>query len=724
MVLESVVSILCLVIMAIGLCSVVVSLATKNRADKITYIRGFKKGKGVLIYVVAIPLLWVGHTYGGATVIDGFFGAVRRVVELVVLKYDVSPVQALFDQSPLYATTLYICFVLIALNAVMFALSLLSQGLWKWKKGTSFRYKKGEKLMIFGNNLSNRTIYESENKRPKIIVDEPSGIDELALYMKNIAYIQTTAFDGCIKKAVQQSVTKSQRLFVVINTEDEDKNIYLCRSFIDSVLALSEEHRARCFELLRVYVFGDPRYETIYCDIVKDGFGCISYVNKHQRIAVNFVDKFPFTRFMDERHIDYDTSLIKDGVDINALMIGFGKTNQQIFLTSVANNQFITESGGEVVLKRVRYHLFDKNPAENNKNLNHSYNRYKNECDGKDYLPLPDYPAEECFHRLDVNDAEFYNGIRKIVTASSRDLNFVIIAFGSDLENIDMAQKISAKAREWGVDNLTVFVKVRGEHEGEHLLPDGCYFIGNELKAVYDIDDIISDAVSNMAMLRNEIYDVESVITKEHKATLTEGRISAIRESAHKGWYTKKSQLERESSLYCCLSLRAKLNMMGLDYCPIGADERIALTEEEYLEIYAKTDMPDRSYYPLKVDGKAIVRYTLDFPVSRRKSMAIHEHLRWNSFMISKGIIPATKAQILNEKIILDGKEKHTNGKNYAVRRHGNLTTFDGLIEFRKMIAERDNVCEEETDVIKYDYQILDDAHWLLSKTGNKIVRR
>ena len=65
------------------------------------------------------------------------------------------------------------------------------------------------------------------------------------------------------------------------------------------------------------------------------------------------------------------------------------------------------------------------------------------------------------------------------------------------------------------------------------------------------------------------------------------------------------------------------------------------------------------------------------------------------------------------------------------MRRHGNLTTFDGLMEFRKMIAERDKKAggtlaeaEERADVIKYDYQLLDDAYWLLSKTNQKIIKR
>ena len=89
--------------------------------------------------------------------------------------------------------------------------------------------------------------------------------------------------------------------------------------------------------------------------------------------------------------------------------------------------------------------------------------------------------------------------------------------------------------------------------------------------------------------------------------------------------------------------------------------------------------------------------------------------------MISKGVIPATRTQILKEKREDGG---NSNGKNPKLRRHGNLTTYEGLLEFRQMIDKRDGCGEEMADVIKYDYQILDEAHWLLSTNGFKIIKK
>jgi hypothetical protein len=229
-----------------------------------------------------------------------------------------------------------------------------------------------------------------------------------------------------------------------------------------------------------------------------------------------------------------------------------------------------------------------------------------------------------------------------------------------------------------------------------------------------------------MAQMRNEIYDLEYKVThEEDKSKINEAYFVESYEKSYEKWYKKKSQMERDSSLYACLSLRSKLNLMGLDYCPVEGNEGIPeIGEAEYLKIYASDDMPVDAGYSFVINGKRILQYGLKFESSRRRNMAIHEHQRWNSFMISRGMIPSSCNQIMNEKIVVDGKLKHSNGRNYSVRRHGNLTTFDGLVEYRQMLTARDGNSEAENDVIKYDYQLLDDAYWLLSKNGFKIIKK
>lgn len=724
----NIISLICLVLMVIETAYLISKIVFKKRNEKIAFVRSYKKGKFATIYLVAIPLYVLGHLHKGMNLANAIFVSISKVISMVVLKYDVASIEGLMNSNALYKNTVYFCFILVGLNAVLFTLSLTLQHIWCRIQEIKATVTMKNKLYLFGNNPQNISIYLSDNKRNKAIIDEISDSDCERLYMDNISYIDTPSLSSRMKSLVNLAKKLNRESIFVINTGDEEKNIKLCTAFIEDIALTSDDVKQQLFKKIRIFVFGDPEYQAIYEDIISSGFGCIHYVNKYQKMAVDFIDRYPLALFMNGEQIDYSSSLVKENVDINVALIGFGKTNQQIFLTSVANNQFLTEGDGDPTLKQVKYFIFDKDPAENNKNLNHSYYRFKHESlgvDQKDYLPLPAVPAEEKYLRLDINSNSFYNEIKEIVMRNPKDANFIIIAFGSDIENLDMAQKLVEKRKEWDISNLVIFVKVRVWHKEQTLLDEqGCYFICNENDSVYDIEKIVGDKIYRMAKMRNETYDLEYDITQNPDIVVDEEFILNRAQASNEDWYKLKSQMERDSSLYGCLSLRSKLNLMDLDYCSKDSDIP-EIGEEEYLKIYAGDDMPVINDSLATANGKKLLYYGIDFKNSRRRNMAIHEHQRWNSFMISRGIVPSSRGQILNEtRVDKHGRVKHTNGKNYAVRRHGNLTTFDGLVEFRQMIASRDNCSEAEADVIKYDYQILDDAYWLLSSNGFKIIRK
>ena len=439
-------------------------------------------------------------------------------------------------------------------------------------------------------------------------------------------------------------------------------------------------------------------------------------INKYQKLAICFVDRYPFTRFMDQSHLDYSTACVRNGTDINVCLIGFGKVNQQIFLTTVATNQFITKGKNGVQHKPVNYHIFDKNAPQVAKNLENTYYRFRNECsnvDEKDYLPLPDMPANEKFWHMDVNSGEFRDAVREVITRSDKDVNFAVVSLGSDMENIIAARKLIEMRNEWDVKNFVIFVHVTSCYKVGHLIIAPDFFMFHD-----NIDDFGIQQLIAMSIRRNYIYALQYQIAagKEFDSYL----LSQVMNQAKIDW-GEKNQILRESSLYGCLSLRSKLNMIGLSWCEMFINRQAPLSVEEYFKRYAVNTSID-CIVNGNISDKMIIKYGLDFPESLRKNLAILEHYRWNAFMISKGIIPATRAQIEHETTLVDGKMKFTNGKSYELRRHGNLTTFEGLVEYRRIVAGRDNVDELDRDVIKYDYQIMDNAHWLLTECGFKIV--
>lgn len=727
----NVVTLCCLVLLVIEALYVLLSVLLRQRAERIKFVRGFKNGKCAIIYIIAVPLYWIGHLYAGdgkTSVLDAFFDAIKSIIELVVLKYDRPSVAALMQHNRIYAITVYICFALVGLNALLFTFSLVSQHLWVGFKSLACALNGKSTVYVFGNNLENKTIYRSEKKRNRILVAQLSKEECTDLYMENILFADVSAEEVQLKRIFSLIHHFERECIVILNMGTDEDNIRLCREIVNKINETDEDEKRLLFKELKVFVFGSAKYEGVYSDIVASAGGCITYVNKYRKIAIDFIEKYPVTQFMTEEHIDLQTSLVHPDVNVNYLLLGFGKANQQIFLTSVANNQLITasEDSRDPKIKQINYYLLERGEARNDKNLNHNYFRYRNEMKNarcEDYLPLPDAPANEIFLTLDISSSEFYNKIYDIVSRP-RDLNFIVIAFGSDLENIDMAQKLVEKREEWGISNLIIFVKASKWRKEETFIGEqNCFFIGNDEDAVYNIDRIYGDEIERMTHARSASHTIEYDMSENPNITVDNDYLADVMDRVEYEWYAKLSQIQRESNLYGILSLRSKLQMMGLDYCKKDTEGITPLTAKEYLEIYAGDDMPvDSGLTP--VLEKPVFSYTLNFPYSRRRNLAVQEHLRWNSFMISKGFIPSTISQILDETVKTGEKIRHTDGKRFDMRRHGNLTTFDGLVTFRQMTAARDGVTEAEKDKIKYDYQILDDAWWLLDRCGYAIIKR
>lgn len=729
------------------------------KRDRIGFIDKFKKGSCVIIYLVAVPLYWMGEIFAGERVAFAFFDSIKKVLGLIVLDYDISTVTDLLDTDTVYAIALYLTFALATVNVAMLALSIFVRKASEIYVRKSFAKLKGERLIIVGDNDDSRKIYLSAKDREAVILDEINDEAKKDLYNKRIKYISLPSKgkgdEGeniSVKNArtinsyscelLKDALEYKKPCMMVINTGDNEKNITLCRKINASISKYYEERKdengntaeesrsdLNALKSVRVYVFGAPEYEAVYDKLVENSHGCIRYVNRYRSIAMDFVDRYPLTQFMTEEQLDYSTSTLKEGIEVNVALIGFGKTNQQLFLTSVANNQLLKmNKNGEPELEQVNYYFFEKEEKiSNKKNLNHSYYRYENEvgddiASGADkgenarYLPFPPYPAnvEKEHNKLDINDSEFYIKLKRILSGEGA-FNYVVISFGSDLENIDLACKIVEKKKEWGLKNTYIFVRVRSGDSSCKVFDSGnsCYLFGDTDRIVYNAEAIDDNVIVEMAKMRNRIYVLEDELV-EGKIGNTKEEAQSVYDRADRKWYKRLEQFRRESNIYCCLSLRSKLHMMGLDYRKRTEGSDTGLDNDTYLAIYAGEDK--LNYHKgAQVDGKKAVKYTLDFPKSRRRTMAIHEHYRWNSFMITKGFVPATI------KEITENKDDH--GRDYSIRRHGNLTTFDGLVRFRELISASYDE-ELKNDVIKYDYQLLDDAHWLLNQNGYEIIKK
>ena len=134
---------------------------------------------------------------------------------------------------------------------------------------------------------------------------------------------------------------------------------------------------------------------------------------------------------------------------------------------------------------------------------------------------------------------------------------------------------------------------------------------------------------------------------------------------------------------------------------------------ESFLEDYQRGN---RILYLDKViNEKKLVDYNADYhkPGTPRTNLAICEHERWNAYHIANGFIPASK------------EEYKAEGKNALLerRKHINIASTKGLSEYAEWQVSEYGCSPSDADVIKYDYQLMDDAIWLLDRSGYTVVK-
>lgn len=744
---------LCLIVMLALVIWTAVNSTRKDRAQRLKYFNNYKRGNFLLIYIISMPLYFLASLYKNGSAVKAIFDAFKSGVELVVLKFDYDSVALLMQDNTYFAVAMWACYVLVVLNTAFLALTLVLRRLENEFLRNSVKSCK-KVYVIVGFNDSNKQIISSIGKDNACVL----LVDDVTQDVKNYAFIEKIAYARLLGGGVSDTL---KRLFdceksdeqnikggfydksveVIVNTLDDEKNLEYCRQI--GALVAEQNLGELVWDAsrgLNAYVFAEPSNEQVFLMLAKKTSGCVHYINKYKLIAMDFVDRYPLTQFMSEEQIDYDTATIRNDVAINVAMIGFGKTNQQIFLTSVANNQFLTieqtDNANKLKTKLVNYFIYDKKDSRNDKNLNHNYFRFNHELLDEEYLPLPEKIANESFFTLDINDQDFYVSLRENLKADEqKKYNYLIIAFGTDMQNLDFAEKICEKLKEWEIDEYThVFVKVRNDALKHNLLEAPSYTIfGNEKEIVYNVSQIVDEKAEAMAKDRHVCYamadrqkalvDAQNLVKKAQEDGRSQEEISALKEkykdalvfdpqdwtkSAIKRWYGFH-QTQRESNIYAVLSLRMKLQLMGFDY-EKGSGE---CAESAYLDKYQKDDEIEYEDTGV-VMGRRIEKYTLDFKHDTlRERMTIQEHQRWNAYMMTCGFVPETLDSI---------KKGHF--KDFDTRRHSNLTTFDGLVEWRKIKAEVSGDSEEDCDVIKYDYQLMDNAAWLLRKHGYRIIKK
>ncbi len=572
-----------------------------------------------------------------------------------------------------------------------------------------------KKIYIIGYNDENISLYNSSASYDStLIIKESEKCDN-----DKIKVISSGEPENVIKEDILKG-----KLTVILNTGCDGENIRVCKGIIEHLKFITKngENDAlirELFQSFKLFVIGTDEHKDRYESIEDESLGCIRYINRLTNLAFDFIDNYPIARFIPRDKILPDTT-IEGSFNINVIMVGFNELNQKILTSSIANNQFLTrDSEGELIPKLVEYKILGEGVDNSIKSTLPSF-RYEKELirydeNGKiiqssDYLELPPPPANTEFIDVKLDTGALISRISPLLSDKNA-LSLVIIDYSSEEQNLRLARAITELDILKESKNC-VRIFARAGDIGSPIIYS--YGLNSDF---LDIEHLIEDRIYNMAIERNRIYTLESEYLKDIADGSFDGDYDDIIALADSKWYTKRSYTDKASNIYAMLSIRSKLNLLGLDY--IDADSP-AQEFACYDEIYTKGEI--RYLDNITVMGRRVpLEMTYEFTPSVRGILAHQEHYRWNSFMISMGYIPATINAILNEK---NTNLSYTNGKNTILKRHGNITTAEGLIKYRQLLALRDECSETEKDVICYDYQLMDDVVWLLKRNGYKIVRR
>ncbi len=717
----------------------------ESRQKRIQYIRNYKKGNFLVIYPLAIPMFTLAYLYNNGinarNVFEGILQTIDDAAGLVGFKFNFSDLRNLMEASIIYTITVYFCYSLVLLNALLFFFSLFHQFIWEKIHQFMFRNSKRNRYLIVGENENSRALYKSIGNGSKAIVDSLQLLSKQSLlYELGIVSFAEKKPSSFICKVLGDFLSKRNKrgfLCIIVNTDDIQTSVDICEKLVDALDSIDNLKTDDLYKKVMIYVYTSGDQSSLYSRIA-NSYGCIQLVDKYKLIAFEFVRNNPLPTFLSDKEFDFKQSLLKRNVDISVFFVGFGKVNQEIFKAYVSTNQFVTKDEGNIAIKPVHYFIFDNKNPKSNRDLTFTYNRYEREfyClddDSKqkslrvkedDYLPLPSAPAETSFFNLDIDSEEFYACIKEKITANPKSINVMIVSIGKDYENQDIAFKLESLVSSWSAEDNTHFY-VRKQQEcdeaGRAILPncDKIIPFGEVYCNPYDFKNIQGDDSFKLALDMHKYYSIKNAIQRKKASTID---IYAELKDAEKYWYVgdeencTKSKLYRDSSLYQALSIRSKLLMLGMDVCKKNMScEATALTKEEYMRIYADGDCPSDyiNASESSTNYTFAIRNIDDIRSGKRpNNMAIQEHLRWNAYMICQGFVPENKNNI--------GESK----KDYLKRYHACLTTYEGLLDYRKMVSELEGISENEADVIKYDYTIMDDAWSIMNNAGYQIVLR
>lgn len=532
--------------------------------------------------------------------------------------------------------------------------------------------------ILIGNSPEN-AVYIANHPNTLVWADESfSSEDAKQLFNDKVVHIKRSFNEKELVKLLSKGLKKGKR-FNLIALGDENDNLRYIAVFKQFLKTTGTEN---CFLNAKLEY---SNYLTINDRILSDTehVAYINCFNKYDLIARKFVETHPITRYLDGDFIDFDKACLKEGVNVNVTYFGFGKIAKALFRNSVMNDQIPALDGKTLkpyVINYCAYELIER--GDENQNAQFFDNRYthaKSEMAQGDYFPLPEKIFNFEFINKDINHVDCFNEFKAKLLSCDKHFNEIIISYGEDADNINLALNLVSLFKQRGYNDYHVFVRVRTYRE--------------EYKAFFDQAKVTFFGYDDFIINHDVLVDESLAI----KATAIHDSYENKRSKIAK--WTKAPAIKKMSNVYAAMNARLKLNLLGYDadWGKSTADDIAMLDEitKKLLTGAPKEKDEYKNYLFWEKDGFSVAN-----------ALAYQEKMRWNAFYIMNGYAPMKKSDIYardDGSVYKDDDDK---------KLHGCITTVKGLDDYHKYVAKlvADKTGEEyaqvleDTQTYKYDY--------------------
>ncbi len=649
----------------------------------------------LVVFLINFVIYYAANTYvnKSADIEDYTLGILSAFINSILafaVSQDFDIIKQVINTYPIFVITFTLGTLLAALTTITTALQIFSDSITNTYRRIKISFAK-EIDFVFGATLLDKEYIKKYQNTVMILSEDTPKEDIKSLIEEGFCVIKRNLNHKHNIFSLAKSPHKRYE-FIYFSNEDNDDFIILIDKFKNYLKKNNKQTNNISLHL---------EIKNQMMEYIKDTFldkEIRPYLFIFSRSELSCRTLFmndPIIKYFPKQYINEDTSM-KEDIQINIFMIGFGDINQEIYKDLLITAQYVKQDDKYTYhANTINYHIYDHDKKKGNVELLKGIeDRYKKlESKKEDYFPLPERLSHTTFKAISANDEEVYEEITNSVN-NKKTMNYIFIAHGDNFKNLVLSSKLEAKFI--NDNNLHIYTRITDFKLVKEISTSKVTYFGDD-KALLTHDRIINHRLNDLAY---HIALEYSLLANKKKLTLKDFYLLP-----YDAYY---------SNIISALDLRSKLLLMGYDY--IKKDQLkegdIIISIEEYNS-------------RLGIDQKDS-RYENYFTHDIKNAIIARTHLLWNAQYLLNEYLPLPKKEV---KYLMKEDKPYIYKKDRNKKLHASLTSFLGLDELHQKILKEyknNNIDVEisEIEVYKYDFMMMNIIYKVLERNNFVLIKR